>query len=97
MNKSIYSVLISQYVTEKSNSVSDKYNHVIFKVSKNSNKYEIKQSVEKIFKVLVKSVRIINMHGKVKLFKGKSGKRSDFKKAIVILKKGHSINFFEFE
>lgn len=97
MNKSIYSVLISQYVTEKSNLVSDKYNHVIFKVSKNSNKYEIKQSVEKIFKVLVKSVRIINMQGKIKLFKGKSGKRSDFKKAIVILKKGHSINFFEFE
>lgn len=97
MNKNLYSILISQYISEKSNFVADKYKHVVFKVSKDSNKYEIKKSVEKIFNVLVKTVRVINMRGKVKLFKGKIGKRSDFKKAIVLLKKGYSINFSEFE
>lgn len=97
MNKNLYSILISQYVTEKNNFICDKYNHLVFKVCKNSNKYEIKKSVEKIFNVLVKSVNIINMQGKVKLFKGKFGIRSDFKKAVVSLKKGYSINFSEFE
>ncbi|HFL8794978.1 MAG TPA: 50S ribosomal protein L23 [Candidatus Azosocius sp. HAIN] len=96
MNKNLYSNLISQYVTEKNNFLSDKYNHFVFKVSKYSNKYKIKKSVETIFNVLVKNVRIINVQGKIKLFKGKIGTRSDFKKAIVSLKKGYSINFSEF-
>ena len=96
MNK-LYSVLISQYVSEKSNFVCDKYNKVIFRVSKKSNKYDIKCSVEKIFNVFVKSINVINMQGKVKSFKGKNGVRSSWKKAIVHLKDGYSINFSEFE
>ncbi|QQG46760.1 MAG: 50S ribosomal protein L23 [Candidatus Azosocius agrarius] len=97
MNNYLYSILFSQYVTEKSNLILDKHNHIVFRVSKHSNKKLIKASVEKIFNVLVKSVRIINVKGKIKLFKGKSGKRSDFKKAIVFLNKGYNIKFSEFE
>ena len=97
MSKNLYSILKFQYISEKSNFIFDKYKHVVFKVLKKSNKYEIKKSVENIFNVVVKAVKIINVHGKMKSFKGKIGKRSDFKKAIVLLEKGNSINFVEFK
>lgn len=97
MSKNLYSILKFQHVSEKSNFVFDKYKQLVFKVLKNSNKYEIKKSVEKIFSVVVKNVNIINVHGKMKSFKGKIGKRSSFKKAIILLEKGYSINFSEFK
>jgi len=94
--KCIYNILHGQYSTEKSTKLADKYNTIIFKVDKLSNKYDVVYAVEKIFNVIVKTVRIINVKGKRTKFKNVIGKRKDWKKAIVILKKGYDINFSEF-
>ena len=67
-------------------------NQIVFLVNINSNKIDIKKSIELIYKVKVNSVNIIRVKGKTKVFKGKVGKRSDFKKAIVSLVKGQSID-----
>ncbi len=82
----------SPLVTEKSTDLS-KNNQVVFKVDIKSNKSEIKDAIEKIFKVKVKAINIIKSKGKVKIFKGKKGKRIDSKKAIVSLKEGETIDF----
>ena len=83
--------IISPNVTEKSTSLSD-FNKVVFKVSVNANKKNIKKSIEKIFKVNVIKVNTINLKGKTKLVKGKKTKKPDYKKAIVTLKKGQNID-----
>ena len=64
----------------------------MFKVSKDSNKKEIKSAVEKIFNVKVISVNTLNQNGKIKRFKGKLGRRINTKKAIVTLEQGNSID-----
>ena len=92
-----YKVLIGQYSTEKAVILSDKFNSITFQVLKTSNKYDIKNSVQNLFNVRVKSVKIINVKGKLVKFKGRNGKRKDWKKAIVVLKKGYDINFSEFK
>ena len=58
----------------------------------NSNKFDIKKSIELIYGVKVSSVNVIRVKGKTKVFKGKVGKRSDYKKAIISLPKGQSID-----
>ena len=83
--------IISPNVTEKSTSLSE-FNKVVFKVSKNANKKSIKKSIEKIFKVNVIKVNTTNIKGKVKLVRNKKAFKSGFKKAIVTLKKGQSID-----
>ena len=87
-----FDVIKSPLVTEKSTDLS-KNNQVVFKVDIKSNKSEIKDAIEKIFKVKVKAINIIKSKGKVKIFKGKKGKRIDSKKAIVSLKEGETIDF----
>lgn len=96
-SKYLYNILMGQYSTEKSVMLAEKHKSITFKVTKSSNKYDIKYAVEKLFNVLVSSVRIINVKGKKIRFKNKIGKKSDWKKAIVILKKGYDINFSEFK
>jgi large subunit ribosomal protein L23 len=86
-----YNVIVKPVVTEKSTTLSEN-NQIVFLVSINSNKIDIKKSIELIYKVKVNSVNIIRVKGKTKVFKGKVGKRSDFKKAIVSLVKGQSID-----
>jgi large subunit ribosomal protein L23 len=78
--------------TEKSNRVLalGKY---VFKVSKNSNKKEISSVISKIYNVKVESVNIINQKPKSKRFKGFNGIKSGYKKAIITVEKGKSINF----
>ena len=83
--------IISQNVTEKSTSLSE-FNKVVFKVDKGANKKSIKKSIEKIFKVNVIKVNTINMKGKVKLVRNKKAFKQGYKKAIVTLKKGQSID-----
>ena len=83
--------IISPNITEKSNSLSE-FNKVVFKVHKGSNKNSIKKSIEKIFKVNVIKINTINLKGKTKLVRGKKSTKSGFKKAIVTLKKGQSID-----
>lgn len=93
--KNFYEILKGQYSTEKTVYISDKFNGITFKVLKKSNKYEIKNAVEKLFKVSVISVKTINIKSKNVKFKGFSGKTKSWKKAIVFLKKGDVINFSE--
>ena len=83
--------IISPNVTEKSTSLSE-FNKVVFKVSKNANKKSIKKSIEKIFKVNVVKINAINLKGKTKLVRGKKSYKPGYKKAIVTLKKGQSID-----
>ena len=83
--------IISPNVTEKSSSLSE-FNKVVFKVNKNANKKLIKKNIEKIFKVNVIKINTINIKGKVKMVKNKKAYKSGYKKAIITLKKGQSID-----
>ena len=84
-------VIISPSITEKGTSLSE-FNKVVFKVHKGANKDSIKKSIEKIFKVNVIKINTINLRGKTKLVRGKKSSRPGYKKAIVTLKKGQSID-----
>ena len=83
--------IVSPVITEKATSLSE-FNKIVFKVHKGANKYSIKKSVEKIFKVNVIKINTINLKGKTKLVRGKKSTKSGFKKAIITLKKGQSID-----
>lgn len=91
----IYDVIKKPLVTEKTATEKDANNVVAFVVDRDANKIEIKQSVEKLFKVEVTSVKTINVAGKVKRVGKTTGKRSNWKKAYVTLKEGSNIDFFE--
>ncbi len=88
----LYEVLRYPLITEKSTTLSDS-SKVVFIVSSLADKADIKSSVETLFSVKVKKVNVINQNGKAKVFKGKSGKRNNFKKAIVTLEEGQTIDF----
>ena len=83
--------IISPNVTEKSTSLSE-FNKIVFKVDKGANKKSIKRSIEKIFKVNVVKINTVNIKGKSKLVRNKKAFKPGFKKAIVTLKKGQSID-----
>lgn len=83
--------IISPNVTEKATSLSE-YNKIVFKVNKNANKNLIKKNIEKIFKVNVVKINTINLKGKSKIVKNKKVFKSGYKKAIITLKKGQSID-----
>ena len=83
--------IISPNVTEKSTSLSE-FNKVVFKVHKGANKNTIKKNIEKIFKVNVIKINTINLKGKTKIIRNKRAYKSGYKKAIVTLKKGQSID-----
>ena len=83
--------IVSPNITEKSTAQSE-YNKVVFKVNKGASKNSIKKSIEKIFKVNVIKINKINFKGKVKIIKNKKTVRAGYKKAIVTLKKGQSID-----
>ena len=90
-NERIYEVIRSPLVSEKSTFISQ-FNYYVFKVSTNSNKSEIKDAIEKIFNVEVKSVNTLNQKGKKKRFRGKVGVRAGIKKAFVKLAEGQTID-----
>tara|TARA_Y100001970_G_C14232295_1_gene859434 strand:+ start:1885 stop:2178 length:294 start_codon:yes stop_codon:yes gene_type:complete len=81
----------SPIITEKATILSEQ-NKTVFKVHKTANKKTIKKNIEKIFKVKVIKVNIINLKSKTKLKQGKLSTKSGYKKAIVTLKKGQSID-----
>jgi len=87
----LFEVIRNPLISEKSTYVSQ-YNYYVFKVSKKSSKPQIKQAVEKLFKVKVLSVNTLNQNGKIKKFRNISGKRPDFKKAFVKLAEGNTID-----
>ena len=84
-------IIVSPNITEKATTLSE-FNKVVFKVNKNAKKKMIKKSIEKIFKVNVVKVNTINLKGKSKLVKGKKTFKSGYKKAIITLQKGQSID-----
>jgi large subunit ribosomal protein L23 len=86
-----YDVIVSPVITEKSTALSE-HNKVVFKVRPDATKPQIKEAVERLFDVKVKSVNTLVTKGKVKLFRGNRGQRSDVKKAVVTLQEGHSID-----
>ena len=83
--------VISPNITEKSTSLSE-FNKIVFKVNKNASKNVIKKSIEKIFKVNVIKINTINIKGKNKLIRNKKSFKPGYKKAIVTLKKGQTID-----
>ncbi len=91
----IYDVIKKPLITEKTTLEKDARNIIVFEVSRDANKIEIKDAVEKLFKVEVTAVKTVNVAGKVKRFGRNIGKRSNWKKAYVTLKEGSSVDFFE--
>ncbi|HKC03745.1 MAG TPA: 50S ribosomal protein L23 [Sphingomicrobium sp.] len=89
-----YDVVLAPHITEKSTMLSEA-NAVVFKVAPTATKPEIKAAVEALFKVTVTRVNTIVTKGKTKRWKGKPYQRSDFKKAIVTLAEGQSIDITE--
>ena len=87
----LYDKILSPLVTEKSTNLSEQ-NKIVFKVPSGANKVNIKKNIEKIFKVNVIKINIINKQSRTKLTRGKKVKVSGFKKAIITLKKGQSID-----
>lgn len=86
-----YDVILSPVITEKATTLSEN-NQVVFKVPKTATKPQIKEAVEKLFDVKVKGVNTLVTAGKEKVFKGRLGRRSDVKKAVVTLEEGFSID-----
>ncbi len=87
----IYDKILSPLVTEKSTNMSDQ-NKIIFKVPSKANKTILKKNIEKIFKVNVTKINIINKQSRKKIVRGKKVKVSGYKKAIITLKKGQNID-----
>ena len=92
MNKiNLYDCILSPLVTEKSTNLSE-INKVVFKVNSSADKKSIKKSIEKIFKVNVIKINIINKQRRIKIARGKKAKVRGYKKAIITLKKGQNID-----
>ena len=87
----LFDKILSPVVTEKSTNLSEQ-NKIVFKVPSSANKKNLKNNIEKIFKVNVTKVNIINKQKRVKLTRGRKVKVSGYKKAIITLKKGQSID-----
>ena len=92
MNKiNLYDSILNPVITEKSTNLSE-MNKVVFKVNNYADKRSVKKSIEKIFKVNVVKINIINKQRRIKIAKGKKVKVQGYKKAIVTLKKGQNID-----
>jgi len=90
-----YDIVRRPIVTEKSSLMKEERNQYVFEVATSANKIEIAKAVESLFKVKVMSVRVINMEGKKRRLGRSSGKRPDWRKAIVKLSPKDKISFFE--
>ncbi len=86
-----YDVIIAPLITEKATAASEK-NQVVFEVAKSATKPQIKEAIEKLFDVKVKRVNTLNTKRKTRVFRSRRGVVGNFKKAIVTLEEGHSID-----
>ena len=86
-----YDIILSPVITEKATMASE-HSQIMFKVAAHATKPQIKEAVEKLFDVKVKSVNPMVRKGKHKAFRGRLGQQSDVKKAIVTLEEGHRID-----
>ena len=87
----LFDKILAPMVTEKSTNLSEQ-NKIVFKVPSKANKKNLKNSIEKIFKVNVTKINIVNKQNRTKLARGRKIKVAGFKKAIITLKKGQSID-----
>ncbi|MDO9500938.1 50S ribosomal protein L23 [Roseomonas frigidaquae] len=87
----LYQVILAPVVTEKATRLNES-SQVTFKVTLDATKPEIRQAVEKLFNVQVEAVNTLVMKGKAKRFRGRKGQRSDWKKAVVKLQAGQTID-----
>ena len=87
----LYDKILSPVGTEKSTNLSE-LNKIVFKVPDGANKKNLKKNIEKIFKVNVTKINIINKQNRTKVTRGRKVKVSGYKKAIITLKKGQSID-----
>jgi large subunit ribosomal protein L23 len=90
-----YDVVLRPIVTEKSSLLKEGSNQHVFEVATTANKIEIAKAVEQLFKVKVLSVRVMNMEGKERRLGKHTGKRPDWRKAVVKLSPKDKISFFE--
>ncbi len=90
-----YSILEKPLVTEKSTMMQEHGNRVMFQVKRSANKLQIKEAVQNIFNVTVLDVNTINVKPKTQRFGRHQGQTKAWKKAIVLLKEGDRIDFFE--
>ncbi len=95
MKQDIEKILIRPIITEKGTDLREKNNVYVFEVHRDVNKHQVKLAVEKIYGAKVEKVNIINVKGKVKRRRMIEGKRRDWKKAYVKLKKGEKLAIFE--
>jgi large subunit ribosomal protein L23 len=86
-----YDIILAPVITEKATTASER-NQVVFNVAPNATKPQIKEAVEKLFDVKVKKVNTLNRKGKMKVFRGRIGMKSDIKRAVVTLEEGHRID-----
>jgi large subunit ribosomal protein L23 len=86
-----YDTILGPVITEKA-TLNSEHNQVTFRVARDATKRQIKAAVEALFEVKVESVNTLNMKGKTKRFRGRPGRRPDWKKAMVRLVEGHSID-----
>ncbi len=86
-----YDAILAPVITEKATYLSEQ-NKVVFRVAKDATKDEIAEAIEELFKVKVVKVNTLNVKGKTKIWRGRRGRRSDVKKAIVTLAEGQSID-----
>ena len=94
--KSVYDVIRRPLITEKSTRLKESQHAICFEVQRNATKPEIKRAVEQLFEVKVDSVNVVNVRGKVKRQGRFSGKRPDWKKAYVVLKKDQKmVEFYD--
>ncbi len=93
--KAAREVIVRPYITEKVSMMQETENKVAFVVNKDANKIEIRRAVEQKFDVQVKKVATINLDGKLKRMGRFQGRRANWKKAIVTLREGFKIDFFE--
>lgn len=85
-------IIVRPVITERATVMREKTNKYLFEVAPQANKQEVKAAIEELFKVKVDSVNTMNVLGKYRRIRGKIGKKSDWKKALVTLKEGNKID-----
>ncbi len=93
--KGIYEIIKKPLITEKGSKLKESQNKIVLQVSPDANKIEIKNAVEAVFKVKVDEVRTMVFKGKRKRLGARQGVRSDWKKAVITLKEGQTVEYLE--
>jgi len=92
-----HQILIRPIITERATILTDRYNQFVFQVERKANKYQIRDAVESVYGVKVKKVATMVVPGKTKRRGATTGKRPNWKKAIITLQQGENIDFFATE